>query len=176
MYAKGLNKRESSLKNKGGLGTRRFLHILRSPEHAAMFWPVGSNLQLKISPFITCRSNKYITWRQVVKYTECAPARLTIGASRLLVLWTVRISPLFRSSFVEDMAIWLLGGGVALALLTSAPPADGDSDRLDIFSGRGTQTSLVSGKRRSCSTLQLNENLLNSIRAKKNLHTHKHCL
>lgn len=72
----------------------------------------------------------------MVKYTECAPARLTIGASRLLVLGTVRISPLFRSSFVEDIAIWLLGGGVALALLTSAPPGDGDSDRLDIFSGR----------------------------------------
>jgi len=30
----------------------------------------------------------------------------------------------------------LLGGGVAFALLTSAPPGDGDSDRFDIFSGR----------------------------------------
>jgi len=25
--------------------------MLRSVEHAATFWPVGSNLQLKISPF-----------------------------------------------------------------------------------------------------------------------------
>ena len=31
------------------------------------------------------------------------------------------------------MAIWLLGGGVALDLLTSTPPSDGDSDRFDIF-------------------------------------------
>lgn len=88
----------------------------------------------------------------MVKYTECAPARLTIGASRLLVLWTVRISPLLRSSFVEDIAIWLLGGGVALALLTSTPPAEGDSDRLDIFSGSQVKTSVLSGKRRSSST------------------------
>ena len=92
-----------------------------------------------------------------LKYTECAPARLTIGASRLLVLWTVRISPLFRSSFAEDIAIWLLGGGVALALLTTAAPSDGDSDRLDIFSERqrNLQTSVLSGKCRSRSILSI---------------------
>lgn len=55
-----------------------------------------------------------------------------MGASRLLVRATVRISPLFRSSFAEEMAIWVEGGGVAFARLISAPLALGEDGRLDI--------------------------------------------
>ena len=55
-----------------------------------------------------------------------------MGASRLLVRATVLISPLFRSSFADEMAIWVEGGGVALARLISAPPALGDEGRFDI--------------------------------------------
>jgi len=64
--------------------------------------------------------------------TECAPARLTMGASRLLVLCTVRISPLFLSSFDDEIAIWLDGGGVALARFTRAPPGVGEGPLFDM--------------------------------------------
>ena len=37
--------------------------------------------------------------------TEWAPDKLTIGAARLLVRWTVRMSPLLLSSFEEEIAI-----------------------------------------------------------------------
>lgn len=47
-------------------GYVRQRETLRSAEHAAMFCPDGSNLQLKIS-------------------AECEPAKLMIGASRALV-------------------------------------------------------------------------------------------
>jgi hypothetical protein len=41
--------------------------------------------------------------------------------------------PLLRSSLPEDIAIWLLGGGVALALFTSVPSGGGDGPRFDIL-------------------------------------------
>lgn len=42
--------------------------------------------------------------------------------------------PLLRSSFPEEMAIWFLGGGVALALFTRVPSADGgDELRFDMM-------------------------------------------
>lgn len=62
-----------------------------------------------------------------------------IGASRLLVRWTVLISPLLRSSFDEEITILLDGGGVAFALFTRAPSRGGESPRFDILS-----TSFVS--------------------------------
>ena len=38
-------------------------------------------------------------------HTPCVPARLTMGALRLLVLWMDQIRPLLRSSFPEEMTI-----------------------------------------------------------------------
>jgi len=56
-----------------------------------------------------------------------------IGASRLLVRWTVLMSPLLRSSFDEEMAIWLDGGGVALAFFIKVPSKGGEGPRFDIL-------------------------------------------
>lgn len=54
-----------------------------------------------------------------------------MGASKLLVRFTVRMSPF---SFVpEEIAIWLVGGGVARALLMSVPSGGGDPPRLDML-------------------------------------------
>ena len=148
MYARELNESNSELRIRGET-ILTYTSVTGTCCNVLTCWikSTAQNFALYDVPFTYI----YLKYNQMVKYTECAPARLTIGASRLLVLWTVRISPLFRSSFVEDIAIWLLGGGVALALLISAPPADGDSDRLDIFSGRQVKTSVFkfSGKRRS---------------------------
>jgi hypothetical protein len=56
-----------------------------------------------------------------------------IGASRLLVRWTVLTSPLLLSSPEEEIAIWLDGGGVALALFTRVPSRGGEGPRFDIL-------------------------------------------
>jgi len=64
-----------------------------------------------------------------------------MGASRLLVLCTVRIRPLFLSSFDEEIAIWLDGGGVAFARLTRAPPGVGEGPLFDILKGCGGASS-----------------------------------
>jgi hypothetical protein len=106
-------------------------HILLSVEHAATFCPVGSNLQLRISPWLQKMRGFYL--KHTDRHTAWAPARLTMGASRLLVRATVRIRPLFRSSFAEEMAICVEGGGVALARFISAPPEVGEDGRFDIF-------------------------------------------
>lgn len=45
----------------------------------------------------------------------------------------VRMSPFDRSSFVDDIAIWLDGGGVALALFIRVPSSVGEPVRLDIL-------------------------------------------
>ena len=74
---------------------------LRSAEHAAIFWPVGSNLQLRISACKTYQSKNLLKVFNI--RTLCAPERLMMGASRLLVLWMDRIKPLLRSSFPEEM-------------------------------------------------------------------------
>lgn len=66
--------------------------------------------------------------------TECAPDKLTMGASKLLVRWTVRIRLLLRSSLDDEMAIWFVGGGVARAFFTSAP-AGGVALRFDMQIG-----------------------------------------
>jgi hypothetical protein len=56
-----------------------------------------------------------------------------IGASRLLVRWTVLTNPLLLSSPEEEMTIWLDGGGVALALFTRVPSRGGEGPRFDIL-------------------------------------------
>jgi len=54
-----------------------------------------------------------------------------MGASKLLVRWTVRIRPLLRSSLDDEIAIWFVGGGVARARFISAP-VGGEALRFDI--------------------------------------------
>lgn len=82
----------------------------RSAEHAAMFCPVGSNLQLRISEV-------------------CAPARLTMGDSSPLVRGTLRMRA-FCLSAPEEMAIWFEGGELARARLMTLPPLAGDGEAL----------------------------------------------
>jgi hypothetical protein len=57
-----------------------------------------------------------------------------MGASRLLVRWTERMSPLLRSSPAEEIAIWLFArGGVALAFFMRTPSVGGgDAPRFDM--------------------------------------------
>ena len=59
-----------------------------------------------------------------------------MGASKLLVRWTVRMRPLLRSSLDDEIAIWFVGGGVARAFFTSAP-LGGEALRFDIEDDRG---------------------------------------
>jgi hypothetical protein len=56
-----------------------------------------------------------------------------MGASRFLVRFMVRISAFWFASFDEEMAIWLDGGSLDLALLISTPPSGGgEGPRFDI--------------------------------------------
>lgn len=58
--------------------------------------------------------------------TECAPDKLIIGASRLLVRFMLRIKPFWRSSPEDEMTSSFLGGEPERALLTNVPsPGDG---------------------------------------------------
>ena len=67
------------------------------------------------------------------KLTPCEPDRLIIGASKLLVRFTVLMSPCSRSLFEDEIAIWLFGCGEDdRTLLTSAPPGGGEAPRFDI--------------------------------------------
>lgn len=75
-----------------------------------------------------------LTPEENIVLTECAPDKLTIGASRLLVRWTVLMRPLLRSSPVEEIAIWVFaGGGVSLARFITVPwRVGGEALRFDI--------------------------------------------
>ena len=55
-----------------------------------------------------------------------------MGASRLLVRFTVRMRPFDRSSLDEDIAIWFVGGVKGRAFLMRAP-SEGEEARFDIF-------------------------------------------
>lgn len=55
-----------------------------------------------------------------------------MGASRLLVRFTVLISPFCRSSFEEEIAIWVDDGEPERALLMRVPPPGGDAPLFDI--------------------------------------------
>jgi len=56
-----------------------------------------------------------------------------MGASRLLVRFTVRMRPFCRSSFDEEMAIWLDGGVEERTLFIRMPAGGGEAPRLDIL-------------------------------------------
>ena len=79
-------------------------HTPLSAEHAAMFCPVGSNLQLRISAYV----QQHLRWAKKhanIPRTPCEPDRLMIGASKLLVRLTVRMRACCLSSLDEEMAI-----------------------------------------------------------------------
>lgn len=56
-----------------------------------------------------------------------------MGASSPLVLLTVRIKALLRSSFDDEMAIWFVGGEAPLARLIKMPSEGGECSLFDIF-------------------------------------------
>ena len=65
--------------------------------------------------------------------TPCAPDRLMIGASRLLVRLTVRMRACCLSSLEEEMAIWVSGAGEPeRARFMSTPLGGGDAPRFDM--------------------------------------------
>lgn len=106
------------------------------PTNASVSWTSSNILSCRIEATaqyfsLTSSQSSMITSMQDLILTEWAPERLIIGASRLLVRFTVLISPFWRSS-VEDMAIWVVGGSFERALLTRAPPGGGDAVRFDI--------------------------------------------
>lgn len=71
---------------------------------------------------------------KVTKHTPCDPVKLIMGASRLLVRFTVRMRACWRSSFEDEMAIWLVGPGEdSRVLLMRVPGGNGEAARLDIF-------------------------------------------
>lgn len=92
--------------------------------------------------------------------TECEPAKLMIGASRLLVRWTVLMSACSRSLFEEDIAIWLACcGSDERARLMSAPCGRGEAPRFDMLHQR-LQPVLLSVEarcERACRSVQETE-------------------
>lgn len=66
----------------------------------------------------------------IVPLTECAPLRLMMGASRLLVRLTLRTRPFWRSS--PDTTSWLRGGVFERARFTSWPSPGGDGPLFDM--------------------------------------------
>ena len=66
--------------------------------------------------------------------TPCAPLKVTIGASRPLVRFTVLISACSRVFPDVEMTIWPeFEEDSVLARLVNAPPINGEEGRLDIL-------------------------------------------
>ena len=79
--------------------THKHLYLRKTLQYSDLW---GQTYSLEFQPREKVKNN---TKKHQITRTPCAPERLMMGASKLLVRFTVRISACCRSSLEEDIAI-----------------------------------------------------------------------